>query len=105
MGECKFSRSSRRRYEIEHRTPYDFRNRSRSCRELSAAPEHCIRTANLGLLRHLGLLWPGRAAEMAGVTASLWGAVVLAVIAGVVAMFLPPAAATEVSWAAAKGDD
>ena len=40
---------------------------------------------------------------MAGVTASLWGAVVLAVIAGVVAMFLPPAAATEVSWAAAKG--
>jgi hypothetical protein len=41
---------------------------------------------------------------MAGVTASLWGAVVLAAIAGVVAMFLPPVAATEV-WAAAKGDD
>jgi hypothetical protein len=32
-------------------------------------------------------------------------AVALAAIAGVVAMFLPPVVATEVSWAAAKGDD
>jgi hypothetical protein len=37
---------------------------------------------------------------LVGVTTSLWGAVVLAAIAGIVAMFLPPVAATEVSWAA-----
>lgn len=55
--------------------------------------------------RLMGTLLSGVLYQMAGVTASLWGAVVLAVIAGVVAMFLPPVAATEVSWAAAKGDD
>jgi hypothetical protein len=55
--------------------------------------------------RLMGTLLSGVRYQLAGVTASLWGAVVLAAIAGVVAMFLPPVAATEVSWAAAKGDD
>ena len=55
--------------------------------------------------RLMGTLLSGVLYQMAGVTASLWGAVVLAAIAGVVAMFLPPVAATEVSWAAAKRDD
>ena len=55
--------------------------------------------------RLMGTLLSGVLYQMAGVTASLWGAVMLATIAGVVAMFLPPVAATEVSWAAAKGDD
>jgi hypothetical protein len=55
--------------------------------------------------RLMGRCSPGVLYQMAGVTASLWGAVVLAAIAGVVAMFLPPVAATEVSWAVAKGDD
>jgi predicted MFS family arabinose efflux permease len=55
--------------------------------------------------RLMGTLLSGVLYQMAGVTASLWGAVVLAAIAGVVAMCLPPVAATEVSWAAAKGDD
>jgi hypothetical protein len=35
----------------------------------------------------------------------VWGAVVLAAIAGVVAMFLPAVETTAVSWAGAKGDD
>ena len=47
---------------------------------------------------------PGVLYEQAGVTASLWGAVVLAGAAGVGAMFLPPVERTA-SWAAAKGDD
>jgi predicted MFS family arabinose efflux permease len=55
--------------------------------------------------RLMGTLLSGVLYQMAGVTASLWGAVVLAAIAGVVAMFLPPVAVTDVSWAAAKGDD
>jgi predicted MFS family arabinose efflux permease len=55
--------------------------------------------------RLMGTLLSGVLYQTAGVTASLWGAVVLAAMAGVVAMFLPPVAATEVSWAAAKGDD
>jgi hypothetical protein len=55
--------------------------------------------------RLMGTLLSGVRYQLAGVTASLWGAVVLAAIAGVVATFLPPVAATEVSWAAAKGDD
>ena len=55
--------------------------------------------------RLMGTLLSGVLYQMAGVTASLWGAVVLAAIAAVVAMLLPPVAATRVSWAAAKGDD
>jgi hypothetical protein len=39
------------------------------------------------------------------VAASLWGAVALAAGAGVGAMFLPPVAATSVSWAGTTGDD
>lgn len=55
--------------------------------------------------RLLGTLLSGVLYQMAGVTASLWGAVVLAAVAGVIAMFLPPVEATGASWAAARGDD
>lgn len=55
--------------------------------------------------RLMGTLLSGILYQLAGVAASLWGAVILAAIAGVVAMFLPPVTATAVSWAAAKGDD
>ena len=57
--------------------------------------------------RLLGTLLSGLLYQWAGVTASLWGAVVLAATAGLVAMFLPPVSASgpAVSWAGAKGDD
>jgi hypothetical protein len=55
--------------------------------------------------RLLGTLLSGVLYQRAGVIASLWGAVVLAGAAGVGALFLPPVAATSVSWAGAKGDD
>ena len=55
--------------------------------------------------RLLGTLLSGLLYQQAGVTASLWGAVVLAATAGVAAMFLPPVSAAAVSWAGAKGDD
>ncbi len=54
--------------------------------------------------RLLGTLLSGALYQMAGVSASLWGAVVLATIAGGVAMLLPPVA-TDASWSAVKGDD
>jgi hypothetical protein len=54
--------------------------------------------------RLLGTLLSGVLYQAAGVTASLWGAVVLAALAGVGALFLPPAS-TEVGWAGAKGDE
>jgi hypothetical protein len=54
--------------------------------------------------RLLGTLLSGLLYQQAGVAASLWGAVVLATIAGVVALFLPPVTSA-VSWAGAKGDD
>jgi hypothetical protein len=54
--------------------------------------------------RLLGTLLSGVLYQLAGVSASLWGAVVLAAVAGVGAMFLPPVAAS-VSWTGAKGDD
>ena len=54
--------------------------------------------------RLLGTLLSGVLYQLAGVSASLWGAVVLAAAAGVGAMFLPPVT-TEVGWAGAKGDD
>jgi predicted MFS family arabinose efflux permease len=54
--------------------------------------------------RLLGTLLSGVLYQEAGVSASLWGAVVLAGLAGVGAMFLPPVTA-DVSWAGAKGDD
>jgi len=54
--------------------------------------------------RLIGTLLSGVLYQQAGVTASLWGAVVLAGAAGVGAMCLPPVESTA-SWAAAKGDD
>ena len=54
--------------------------------------------------RLLGTLLSGVLYQLAGVAASLWGAVVLAGAAGVAAIFLPPVA-TSISWAGAKGDD
>jgi MFS transporter, APGE family, 1-arseno-3-phosphoglycerate exporter len=54
--------------------------------------------------RLLGTLLSGVLYQLGGVSASLWGAVVLAGLAGLGAMFLPPVAA-EVGWAGAKGDD
>jgi predicted MFS family arabinose efflux permease len=55
--------------------------------------------------RLMGTLLSGVLYQAAGVTASLWGAVVLAAVAGGVAMFLPPVTAPTVSWAGATGDD
>lgn len=55
--------------------------------------------------RLMGTLLSGVLYLLAGVSASLWGAVVLAAIAGAVALFLPPVPASAVSWAGAKGDD
>jgi MFS transporter, APGE family, 1-arseno-3-phosphoglycerate exporter len=55
--------------------------------------------------RLLGTLLSGILYQRAGVTASLWGAVVLAAGAGIGALFLPPVSAPAVSWAGAKGDD
>lgn len=55
--------------------------------------------------RLLGTLLSGVLYQQAGVTASLWGAVVLAAAAGIGALFLPPVTAPAVSWAEAKGGD
>jgi predicted MFS family arabinose efflux permease len=55
--------------------------------------------------RLLGTLLSGLLYQRAGVTASLWGAAVLAALAGVVAMFLPSVNAPAGSWAGASGDD
>jgi predicted MFS family arabinose efflux permease len=52
--------------------------------------------------RLLGTLLSGVLYQFAGVSASLWGAVVLAGAAGLGAMFLP-AVTTEIGWAGAKG--
>jgi len=54
--------------------------------------------------RLLGTLLSGVLYQVGGVSASLWGAVVLAGLAGTGAMFLPPVSA-DVEWAGAKGDD
>ena len=54
--------------------------------------------------RLVGTLLSGLLYQRAGVGAPLWGAVVLAAIAGTVALFLPPVASTT-SWAAATGDE
>ena len=54
--------------------------------------------------RLLGTLLSGVLYQLAGVSASLWGAVVLAAAAGIGAMLLPPVTA-EVGWEGAKGDD
>jgi glyceraldehyde 3-phosphate dehydrogenase len=56
----------------------------------------------------IGLIYPefpsGVLYQFAGVSASLWGAVVLATAAGIGAMLLPPVTA-EVDWSGAKGDE
>jgi hypothetical protein len=54
--------------------------------------------------RLLGTLLSGLLYQQAGVVASLWGAVGLAALAGIGALFLPPIT-NAVSWAGAKGDD
>jgi predicted MFS family arabinose efflux permease len=54
--------------------------------------------------RLIGTLLSGILYQFGGIRASLWGAVVLAVGAGIGAMFLPPVAA-DISWAEAKSDD
>ncbi len=54
--------------------------------------------------RLLGTLLSGALYQFAGVSASLWGAVVFAGAAGVGAMFLPPVT-TAVDWTGAKGDE
>jgi predicted MFS family arabinose efflux permease len=54
--------------------------------------------------RLLGTLLSGVLYQLAGVSASLWGAAVLAAAAGVGAMFLPPVMA-DVDWTGAKGDE
>jgi len=55
--------------------------------------------------RLMGTLLSGVLYQAAGVTASLWGAVVLAAVAGGLAMFLPPVTAPTVSWTGATSDD
>jgi len=55
--------------------------------------------------RLLGTLLSGLLYQEAGVAASLWGAVVLAGIAGGVALLLPTVAASGTAWARVKGDD
>ena len=55
--------------------------------------------------RLLGTLLSGVLYQHAGVKASLWGAVVLAALAGVAALFLPSVSAPAISWVGAKGDD
>ncbi len=54
--------------------------------------------------RLLGTLLSGVLYQVAGVAASLWGAVLLSAIAGAVALLLPPVTA-DVAWSRAKGDD
>lgn len=55
--------------------------------------------------RLIGTLLSGLLYQMAGVTASLWGAVVLAGIAGTVALALPPVSDAATAWTSVKGDD
>jgi predicted MFS family arabinose efflux permease len=54
--------------------------------------------------RLLGTLLSGVLYQVGGVSASLWGAVILAAFAGFGAMLLPPVSA-EVGWSGAGGDD
>lgn len=55
--------------------------------------------------RLIGTLLSGVLYQAAGVAASLWGAVLLAAVAGALALLLPPIATTTVSWPGATGDD
>lgn len=55
--------------------------------------------------RLVGTMLSGLLYQWAGVTASLWGAVVLAGIAGTVALALPPVSDAATAWTSVKGDD
>jgi len=55
--------------------------------------------------RLTGTLLSGLLYQQAGVAGSLWGAVVLAGIAGTVALWLPPVGDAGGSWTSVKGDD
>ena len=55
--------------------------------------------------RLIGTLLSGVLYQQAGVAASLWGAVILAGVAGGVALLLPAVEAGATSWAGVKGDD
>jgi hypothetical protein len=55
--------------------------------------------------RLMGTLLSGLLYQWAGVVASLWGAVVLAGVAGAIALSLPPVTAAAVSWGKARGDE
>jgi predicted MFS family arabinose efflux permease len=55
--------------------------------------------------RLVGTLLSGLLYQQAGVTASLWGAVVLAALAGAVALTLPPVRAGAAAWARVKGEE
>ncbi len=55
--------------------------------------------------RLMGTLLSGLLYQQAGVAGSLWGAVVLAGIAGTVAFWLPPVTDVDRSWTSVKGDD
>ena len=55
--------------------------------------------------RLIGTLLSGVLYQRAGVAGSLWGAVVLAAVAGTVALSLPPVRGATVSWARARGDE
>lgn len=55
--------------------------------------------------RLIGTLLSGVLYQWAGVTASLWGAVVLAAAAGTIALSLPTVATNAASWEKAGGDD
>ena len=54
--------------------------------------------------RLMGTLLSGVLYQMAGVEASLWGAVLLSAIAGGIALALPPVQAPTVSWQSVKSD-
>ncbi len=55
--------------------------------------------------RLLGTLLSGLLYQFSGVGASLWGAVILATMAGLVALTLPPVGVASVSWTGTTGDD
>jgi hypothetical protein len=55
--------------------------------------------------RLVGTLLSGVLYQWAGVSASLWGAVALAGVAGVGGLLLPPVPSSVVSWSKAKGDE
>jgi predicted MFS family arabinose efflux permease len=55
--------------------------------------------------RLIGTLLSGVLYQAAGVSASLWGAVLLSAVAGAVALLLPPVDSGAVPWSGAAGDD